>query len=69
MEGAQGEDAAAILPRMMSDAELDAYCQREYDRRIEGFKATNALFRKPRRKRRSIDYTRRNCEEARGGRG
>ena len=50
-------------PLGASDAELDDYCERLYNVGISHFVAMTAANRKPRRRRRFSEYTKRNCEE------
>ena len=53
-------------PLDASDAQLDAYCERLYNARMIWFELSAALNRKPRRKKRFRDYTKRNAEECYG---
>ena len=55
-------------PLDASDGELDCYCERLYNRSLDIFIAMMASNRKPTRRRRLSDYTKRNCEEASAGR-
>ncbi len=50
---------------IMTDAEIEQYAEDCYNRSMKVFEAVMAAYRKPRR-RRIYDYTRANCEEARG---
>ena len=50
----------------MSDEELDIYAEVMYNRSLETFAAIAAVERRRPRKRRRVDYTTKNCEEALG---